>query len=399
MSQEQKETERERDRVRNRIENMSQERREKEREKDRIHKQEMEIKEKRREKYRDKARERDSMMSIVQNIEGFEEEWEKGVSEILPVIENTNDFFDNFEQSLLRAVLLWYLNTGNARFCGVEKPHDQRIIKEIKDKSLTKTDHDEIIEKFYKKHAFGRGNFLSCGACGIQQLPCINESLQEICLEELPECYEYDKNKKDELFSMIHGGPISIPVDNLGENWKDIDYWKVISFYPQENLNQSTKIYHLHPELIHDKTTDHGVKKATYLCSKCMTATNNKSSSKLSIANGIDFGNYERIGLNQPNQHEQAIIAKVRKYMKVIKIQQNGRNGSGVSNFTLNKIMAHAVLFPHDCDKVAFDCLSEEHVVNAIKIQFVTQEQNVDTLIRDTLGSNNIIGRFHIIWQ
>ena len=61
--------------------------------------------------------------------------------------------------------------------------------------------------------------------------------------------------------------------------------------------------------------------------------------------------------------------------------------------------MTHAVLFPHDCDKVAFDCLSEEHVVNAIKIQFVTQEQNVDTLIRDTLGSNNIIGRFHIIWQ
>ena len=61
--------------------------------------------------------------------------------------------------------------------------------------------------------------------------------------------------------------------------------------------------------------------------------------------------------------------------------------------------MAHAILFPHDSDQVAKDCLSKEHVVNFLKIQFVTEKNNLDKLITDTLGSNNILGRFHIIWQ
>ena len=101
----------------------------------------------------------------------------------------------------------------------------------------------------------------------------------------------------------------------------------------------------------------------------------------------------------KPNQHEQAIIAKIRKYMKVVKIQPNKRGASGNGNFTLNKIMAHAILFPHDSDQVAKDCLSKEHVVNFLKIQFVTKKDNLDKLITDTLGSNNILGRFHIICQ
>ena len=92
--------------------------------------------------------------------------------------------------------------------------------------------------------------------------------------------------------NIIRDGPVDVPEDETGENWKKIDYWKAISFYPQDNLNYNTVIYHLHPELVHDKSTDHGNKKATFLCHKCVSATNKDSCSTLSIANGVDFGNY-----------------------------------------------------------------------------------------------------------
>ena len=171
-----------------------------------------------------------------------------------------------------------------------------------------------------------------------------------------------------------------------------------IFFYPQENLNNNTDIFHLHPELIRNGITEDGVEGKQLIFSTCVSATLKENCSILSIANGIDFGNYTRIGLIKPNQHEQAIIAKVRKYMKVMKIQRNKGN-VGLRNFTLNKILAHAILFPHDSDEVAINCFANSHVVNAINIQFITEPNKMDMLIKDTLGSGSIFGRFHVVWQ
>ena len=85
----------------------------------------------------------------------------------LPIIENSNDYFDNFEHNALKSVLLWYLNAGYARFCGVETPNIDKIEEELDDELLDPTQHEKIINEFCQKHAFGRGNFLSCGTCGI----------------------------------------------------------------------------------------------------------------------------------------------------------------------------------------------------------------------------------------
>jgi hypothetical protein len=72
----------------------------------------------------------------------------------------------------------------------------------------------------------------------------------------------------------------------------------------------------------------------------------------MSIAAGIDFGDFTQIGLNPPSAMESIIIAKHRHYHNVIKIQPNGTAGRR-SDFTKSKVRAHHILFRHDAGKVA----------------------------------------------
>jgi hypothetical protein len=50
----------------------------------------------------------------------------------------------------------------------------------------------------------------------------------------------------------------------------------------------------------------------------------------LSIAGGVDFGNYKHLGLEKPNLHEQLIIARVRLYQVTVKVKRT-KSSSEVS--------------------------------------------------------------------
>ena len=72
------------------------------------------------------SQEREKTMAIIYNNEENEEEWQTNISNHLQTIETTQDYFNNFEQSPFRAVLLWYLNAGYARFCGLERSNNKK---------------------------------------------------------------------------------------------------------------------------------------------------------------------------------------------------------------------------------------------------------------------------------
>ena len=58
------------------------------------------------------------------------------------------------------------------------------------------------------------------------------------------------------------------------------------------------------------------------LCSNCTESIKNKNKiPELYIANGVDFGDYTRIGLTKLSVIENCLISRLRLYIQVIKIE------------------------------------------------------------------------------
>ena len=92
-----------------------------------------------------------------------------------------------------------------------------------------------------------------------------------------------------------------------------------------------------------------------FLCRRCSDSVDKGDIPKYSIENGVDFGNYKRLGLIEPNVQEKAIISKFRKYIAVVKIR---RNSSRKTDYTMNRINAHFVLIADDSTGVVIQCWS-----------------------------------------
>ena len=162
---------------------------------------------------------------------------------------------------------------------------------------------------------------------------------------------------------------VTIPIDSNG-TFAIVNVWDVRSrFY--STLHDKT--YYFHEELVTQNvtTTSDGLSEVrseeVHLCEDCYKS-NDKP--ELSIANGIDFGNYERIPhLQKLNLHERAILALVRRYNQVVKIRRN----NGVhTDYTQSRLQAHVVMFEHDAVFVAAnEILKIENMVQLLAIHFV----------------------------
>jgi hypothetical protein len=183
---------------------------------------------------------------------------------------------------------------------------------------------------------------------------------------------------------------VVIPVDAEG-NTRAVEVWRAVSV-----LDWESKHYHLHPELFNQAT------EVTYLCGDCYKAILNKGERpEISIAGGIDFGDYTRIGLEKPNLHEQSIISRFRRYGKVVKVKPNNR---GQIKYTMHKIQGHVVLFEHDAPYVAsrsFQTIEDmkDHIGGVLRLHYVTADGNVDKLIKAVLGASTIVGRSWVLYQ
>jgi hypothetical protein len=139
------------------------------------------------------------------------------------------------------------------------------------------------------------------------------------------------------------------------------------------------------------------------LCHTCYQwiRSKKKDPPKNSISSGVDFGCWRRIpALQEPNLHEQAILALYRQYSQVVKIRSNQQ---GTVNYTHYKLQAHPVLFAHDAPIRAAESINEmlhkDNIKDALMLQFIAPANKIDLLIRQTVGMSNLLARAHVILQ
>ena len=95
-----------------------------------------------------------------------------------------------------------------------------------------------------------------------------------------------------------------------------------------------------------------------------------------SIASGIDFSDPTRIGLEKLTPGEAALVACVRHFHNIVKVQDNHLEG-GRSDFTKSVVRGHSILFRHDAPVVASLALIFQKLKNS------SNEQEKDKFILD----------------
>ena len=98
----------------------------------------------------------------------------------------------------------------------------------------------------------------------------------------------------------------------------------------------------------------------TYLCHQCyQSIVTNQKIPELSIAAGVDFGFYKRLGLTFPNSFERTILSTVRLYHKIMKVSKNNHIRS---DFTHSNILGHCISFGHDVPTIANDLFDKVEI-------------------------------------
>ena len=212
---------------------------------------------------------------------------------------------------------------------------------------------------------------------------------------------------------------IDLPINDNNDK-KTFELWKVHSIWPQ--MRDAKNYYHLHPEFVekvssaHNMTGDH----ATYyvrICKTCCDSLDKKdtddkeedecvipgdaddatSAPQFSVKK-VDFGCYQRLGLEPLSVMERHIISKYRLYSQIIKIESNtGRQ----TEHRQSSLKGCCILFDHDSPRIAKDLLSEKTMGEDICIQFVGPKGEYDKLLTRTKNSksSHIFGRAWVVYQ
>jgi len=168
-------------------------------------------------------------------------------------MEDDNDVFEGFANDPLRALLLWYLNSGVERFGALrdnatDSMGSEQIMKEVEGEILSHKEMATLIETYFAKRKFAEGEFYACGACGIRDNDMLyskNEiNLQDLC--NYPSmCYSDSEN--EDYLQQKDADPLVVPTEVPG-GMKEIHLWKAVSMY--ESSVSPACWFHLHGELV-----------------------------------------------------------------------------------------------------------------------------------------------------
>ena len=344
--------------------------------------------------------------------------------ELQEKLDNEDGYFDDFNTSIEKAVLLFYANSGLFRFdqykdytagCdGIDIDVD-KIDGELKDEVLTDKELQDLVMEFYTCHSYTAEKLVSCGACGIRKMerPChprVQFEKMNLCTSPYSYVFRYTKEEESKFLVERYGDDLFIPIN---DNWevKRVSPWKAKSvFEARSDADGSPSYWHLHPELVDEIPGPDGVLTwETMLCPHCLSQAKAGKVPPRSIAAGIDFGSYHRLGLTLPSLHEQLIIARTRLYFAVIKACSN-TSGASCNQDVRNILQCHAILFPHDAPDVAVqyfnsNLFGENGILNVDQMRsmlmlcLVDEKGKVDKLASAVFKATNIIGKPWVVAQ
>ena len=295
--------------------------------------------------------------------------------------EGHNNFY-RFEQSMETSVCQWHMNSGSESFRAVRKLGGEHplspdqldgLLKEIKNEKLTTEEHNQLVREFLEEQ--GRGGFpginhevkgleaskhtqdaciLTCASCGIKDMERGKSALFKVVeVDALSPVLSF--TEEEEAGHKDSKRLLMLPVDEKG-TMKQFNVQRLRSFHKS---NKTNKLFHLHPEFVHEARVDKSGDEVehVFLCkschSHCFPGKGKKGQAPpRSIAAGVDFGDFNRIGLEAPNLMERKVIAKHRHFHSMIKVQPNDAVGAR-SDFTCSKTRCHSILFRHDAADVA----------------------------------------------
>jgi len=115
-----------------------------------------------------------------------------------------------------------------------------------------------------------------------------------------------------------------------------------------QNHGKRAKYFHLHPEFVETYTKNNKkISIKAMICNECRESIGNKLIPGLSIASGVDLGDYRRVGLTPLTFRERHIISKVRHYINVIKIETNKGTGNAKKSGH-STLKGCAIMMDHD---------------------------------------------------
>ena len=316
------------------------------------------------------------------------------------VIPNPYIIEKDFEHNALKSQLLWYYNSGLHRFSEIDnlpsKEAEKNLIKEIELETPTFEENQALVNKyisFYNK----KNNIVACASCGIKYLEGPEHKFYSVPLSECESLILDEENTNNYLEDM-NKPPIEIPIDNLG-NTKEVNPFKVRLFFEYTCKKSCRKIiYFLHPDFVEKKDND---KNDNYyeasLCENCNNKIKKGEVPDYSLAKGVNFGDFRRIGLEEPNLFERVAISRVRFYMCVIKMKYQYDVGKIRSNN--RHLKGHAISFDHDAPEVVSNIFSEEGFKKTIKLVLMGENDQMDMLAKDTIGTFSLTGRAYVLYQ
>jgi len=291
------------------------------------------------------------------------------------------------------------------------------------------------------KRTFGESidaPLFTCASCGLRDFDCDGRQYQYVDLNKL-DILKLDNEKWGEHVDRMHrddGDPLYLPVDKDG-NTEKFKTSNAYSIWPQDedlikDLNQGSrnykdclledvpcgercppecpfyhgkrvKYFHLHPEFVEEYNEEDGeIGFKVMLCGDCHRSVDKKNENtndpepeipELSIASGVDIGNFRRVGLTPLTLRERNIISKVRHYINVFKIEAvRGTNAH-------SSIKGCGIMFDHDSPQVVKELLTTESINGDVQLQFVNHKGEYDRLIARVTKGANVSGRAHVIYQ
>ena len=325
--------------------------------------------------------------------------------------------FKDFHRHPETAVMLHHFNSGrydyhNLRDNLKDESIREKIISEIKEEFVSSTAKESIISNFDMQINGGVNNIpslISCGCCGIREFMRgmdktnsrerggIRYKVKKVRTLNL---LKYSEKDDKSLREKIDRGSLMIPIDN-SDSLKEINPEYAISYFYDNGTNTN---YHLHREFV---TFDSNGEPFVTLCLDCsnslfpkessQTSKNTPKKPKLSIAAGYDFGDFNRLGLTEPNKFEVCILSKVRRFITIIKIQDNmGQR----RDYTQQTLKGHAIIFDHDAPVVTSNVIDGfKSIDKSFRLQLICDDNKRDILVEKIMGSSVLLGRPFVIRQ
>ena len=315
------------------------------------------------------------------------------------------------------AVMLYHLNSGSYAFHNLKDDLSKqstrdKIKKEIREQKVSNEKKEQIIKDFDTQLYSGVNNMpflITCGCCGIREYERGSEKVfsrerggVRYKMTPLEKVTALRYSEMDELLlrAKLKKEPVSIPIDAF-HTQRLIVPEEAISYYHDRKNN---RYYHLHREFVEEDSKGDA---KVQICHDCyyslfpdeatQTLDNNPRIPDLSIAAGVDFGDFNRIYLTEPNTFERIILSQVRPFITVLKLIDNTGQKR---DYTQSVLRGHAITFDHDAPVVANSVLeSLKTATSSFKIHLFCDDGKRDILFEKMRGSSLILGRPYVIYQ